>query len=104
MTEKKEDNWLSGMHKTFEQNRKKRDQDRKEFNKELGNPDLFILDDEDPFGDERGVGYWRVEEGILTVLRPNIKYGFDPTTQEFLTEEWILKMEKLLAKKPRSLE
>jgi len=104
MAKKKEDSWLSEIHGSLEQDRKKRDQDRKEFNEKLGNPDLFILDNEDPFGDERGVGYWRVEEGILTVRRPNIKYGFDPNTQELLDEGWILKMEKLLAKKPRSFE
>jgi len=99
--ERKNDSWIGGMGAMLKQESEKRNQDRLKFNEMLGEPDLFILDTEDPFHNEAGTGYWRFEDGILAVRRPNIKYGFDPKTEEFLKGDWVLEMAKLLEKEPR---
>ena len=97
----KDSGWLSGMSDMLKGESEKRNHDRLKFNEMLGEPDLFVLDTENPFHDEAGTGYWRFEDGILTVRRPNIKYGFDPKTEEFLKGDWVLEMAKLLEKEPR---
>jgi len=73
-----------------------RDQQDTEYMKKLGQPDIFIPDEELNFeGDLSGWGYWRVDHGVLAIHRyPKGRWNVRGFV--FYKKDWINRMRALL--------
>jgi hypothetical protein len=65
---------LSGWSRSIEAIGKRKEEERVEFNKNLGEPAVFVPDSEDS---RFGVGYWRAHNGGVFTYRKYIT-GYDP--------------------------
>jgi len=77
-----------------------RHQQEEEFMKKLGEPDLFVPFQDIEKGDLSGMGYWRVEGGVIAYRRwPKGKYDFH-SRQEY-EDNFIQQLYTLLTRPAR---
>lgn len=62
----------------------RREVERLEFNKKLGEPAAFIQDEENP---DHGIGFWKAEGGVVSYRK--YSNGYDPFTRHEYTDEFI---------------
>ena len=71
-----------------------REKDRKQWEKELGNPVYF---EPDPEIKGHGYGYWRHDKGVLKVRK--MSNGYSPNSATLILSEEIEKLYSILYKK-----
>lgn len=89
--------WLSNMSDALKEQSDRRDAERAEFNKRLGEPDFFQPhDQEDP---RFGLGYWRIKGGVVSYAK--YANGYDPRTRHEYVDSFIKLLTDLQKLKPR---
>lgn len=90
---KKEQNLLAGWSKIIDDEAKQVEERRKQWQKQIGEPNQIIVIDDYKHDDKmitHKFGFWKISEGVL-VIQIN-KLGPDPARQQVFTTEFIEKL------------
>lgn len=84
-------NDLNAFSRGIEAAAQRKEQERQEFNKRLGEPQHFIPNEDDDYGG--GVGFWKANGGVVSYRK--YANGYDPYSRSEYSSEFISILNKV---------